>query len=157
MKKTEQSFRVDLDERDQKILQLLLQNSRLSYRQIAKKLLMSVATAMHRVKKLEDAKIIRKFAVHLDYEKLGYDLTAIIQVRVMKGKFFEVGPLIARHPSVQAVYDVTGPFDAIVIAKFKNRRDLDHFVKKIQAYELIERTETNVVLNITKEDFAGIV
>jgi Lrp/AsnC family transcriptional regulator for asnA, asnC and gidA len=53
---------------------------------------------------------------------------------------------------VQAVYDVTGDFDALVIAKFRSRRELDSFVKSLQTIEFVERTETNLILNIIKED-----
>jgi DNA-binding Lrp family transcriptional regulator len=157
MRKTEQSSKSVLDAKDIKILQTLLQDSKLSYRQIAKKLLISVATVMHRVRRLEDAGIIRKYTVHLDYDKLGYDLVAAIDVRVQKGRLFEVEKLIARHPNVQAVYDVTGSFDALVLTKFKNRRDLDSFVKKIQTYDFVERTETRLVLNTIKEEFVEIL
>ncbi|RMF04981.1 Lrp/AsnC family transcriptional regulator, partial [Candidatus Woesearchaeota archaeon] len=59
---------------------------------------------------------------------------------------------IAADPHVTAVYDNTGDFDATVIAKFKNRRGLDSFLKKIQTYDFVERTETRMILNTIKED-----
>ncbi|MFH0978209.1 MAG: Lrp/AsnC family transcriptional regulator [Candidatus Woesearchaeota archaeon] len=152
MRKSEQLTKINIDERDKKILRTLLENAKLSYRQISKKLLVSVATVMHRIDKLEEQGIIQKYTAKLDYQKLGFDLVVCVDIRVAKGKLFEVERLIAKHPSVQAVYDLTGSFDCLVIAKFKNRRELDNFVKKIQTYDFVERTETRLVLNIIKED-----
>lgn len=137
--------------KDQGILNILLDNSRLSFREIAKKAGVSVVTVINRVKELEKEKIIRSYTAELDYEKLGYDVQAVIQLRIAKGKLFEVEKRIATDPRVFAVYDTTGDFDALVIAKFKSRKILDNFLKKIQRYDFIQRTETKLVLNTIKE------
>jgi len=50
-----------------------------------------------------------------------------------------------------AVYDHTGPFDALILAKFKTRKQMDQFLKHLQTYDFVERTETMLVLNILKE------
>ncbi|MBI2145115.1 Lrp/AsnC family transcriptional regulator [Candidatus Woesearchaeota archaeon] len=140
-----------IDETDNKILNALLADSRLSYRQLATKTGVSAATTMKRVKKLEKEKIITGYTALLDYEKLGYDIDAIINMKISKGKLFEVEGKIAHHPSVAAVYDVTGDFDSTIIAKFKNRRALDTFLKKIQTYDFVEGTNTILILNTIKD------
>ena len=145
-----------LDENDKKIIEILTENSRLSYRQIAKKLALSVATVMNRVKKLENEKIIKKYSALLDYEKLGFDIDVIIDVRISKGKLLEVESVIAKNPNVFAVYDVTGDFDAVVLARFPNRRKMDNFIKKLQKLDFVERTETKRILNTIKEEETGI-
>ncbi|MBS3102781.1 Lrp/AsnC family transcriptional regulator [Candidatus Woesearchaeota archaeon] len=145
-----------LDENDKKIIEILTENSRLSYRQIAKKLALSVATVMNRVKKLENEKIIKKYSALLDYEKLGFDIDVIIDVRISKGKLLEVESVIAKNPNVFAVYDVTGDFDAVVLARFPNRRKMDNFIKKLQKLDFVERTETKLILNTIKEEETGI-
>lgn len=141
---------------DKGILNALLENSRLSYRQIAKQLKISPATVMHHLNKLEESGIIRNYTVNLDYEKLGFDLNVIIDVRVSRGKLFEVEKRIANHSSVQAVYDITGDFDAIIIAKFTSRKNMDAFLKKLQTIEFVERTETKLILNTIKEENAHV-
>jgi len=83
---------------------------------------------------------------------LGYSLPVIIDVRVSKGKLFEVKREIARHPNVLAVYDITGDFDVAVLAVFKTRRELDAFVKMLQRMEYVERTHTKIILNIIKDE-----
>ena len=137
--------------KDQKILNLLLENSRQSFREIAKKAGVSVVTVINRVKELEKDKVIKAYTAELDYEKLSYDVQAIIQLRIAKGKLFEVEKRIATEPNVFAVYDTTGDFDALVIAKFKSRKSLDTFLKKIQRYDFVQRTETKLILNTIKE------
>jgi len=143
---------MDFDDKDLKILNVLLEDSKLSYRQIAKKVGISVATVMNRVKRLEQEKVIKKYTLLLDYEKLGFDIPIQIDIRVAKGKLFQVEKKVASHPNVFAVYDKTGNFDASVIAKFKNRKSMDTFLKKLQTYDFVERTETQLILNTIKEE-----
>ena len=140
-----------LDELDRNIMNALIEDSRLSYRQIAKKLGVSVATVMHRVNILEKDKVIKRNTSILDYEKLGYDIEVLIDVRIAKGKLMEVERKIAVDPNVFAVYDTTGDFDAVILARFHNRRKIDAFLKKIQTYDFVERTNTKLVLNTIKE------
>ncbi|MBI3037139.1 Lrp/AsnC family transcriptional regulator [Candidatus Woesearchaeota archaeon] len=142
--------KVTPDETDRKLLEILLADSRQSYRRIASKAGVSVATVMNRINRLEKEGIIRGYTATLDYEKLGYDIDAIINMKISKGKLFEIENKIAHHPSVAAVYDVTGDFDSTIVAKFKNRRALDAFLKKIQTYEFVERTSTVLILNTIK-------
>ena len=150
------SRKMELDETDKNIINTLIENSRLSYRQIAKKIGVSVATVMNHVNKLEEQKIIEKYSAKINYEKVGYDVEVLIEVRISKGKLFEVEKKIANHPNVFAIYDVTGAFDAIILARFRNRRQMDNFLKKIQSYDFVERTETKLILNTIKEERIGI-
>lgn len=145
-----------MDETDVKILRKLLSDSRLSYRKIADEIGVSPPTVLTRVEKLERDNIIKFYSAVLDHEKLGYDLTAIIEVIAVKGKITDVEKHIAKLPTVCAVYDTTGLTDMIIIAKFKNRKELSNFVKKDLSMPYIERTNTHVVLLTVKEDFRFI-
>ena len=142
-----------LDEIDVKILKELLNNARLSNRQIAARVGVSVGTVISRIKRMEDEGIIKGYTTILDHEKLGYELTVVTEVTVSKGKLLETEREIAKNPNVCAVYDVTGEVDVIVIAKFKNRRELSKFTKSLLAMPFVERTNTRVVLTTIKEDF----
>ncbi|HLG23589.1 MAG TPA: Lrp/AsnC family transcriptional regulator [Candidatus Nanoarchaeia archaeon] len=147
---------MELEKTDRKIVNVLVNNSRLSLRQIAQKIDVSVATVMNHLKNLEKEKVIKGYTTKLDYEKIGYDIEAIIEVRISKGKLHEVESKIAVHPNVFAVYDVTGTFDAIIMARFPTRRLMDNFLKKIQTYEFVERTETKLILKTIKEESIGL-
>jgi DNA-binding Lrp family transcriptional regulator len=145
-----------MDETDVKILKNLLSDARMSYRKVAEEIGVSPPTVLARVEKLESDGIIRSYSTLLDHEKLGYDLTAIIEITATKGKIVDLERQIAKFPNVCAVYDITGLTDMIVVAKFKNRKELSNFVKKDISLPYVERTNTHVVLITVKEDFRFI-
>ena len=148
---------MDIDELDKKILNALIDDSRQSYRHIAKKLKVSVVTVMNRVKALERGKMIKKYTTLVNYEQLGYGFLVIINARISKGKEFDVEKKLSLEENIFAVYDVTGEFDIEIIAKFKNRQSLDGFVKRLQTLEFVERTNTILILNSLKEEPIKVV
>jgi len=143
---------MDYDEKDEKILKHLLVDARQSARQLAHKLNVSTVTMISRIKKLEEKKIIEGYAVRLNHEILGYDITAIIEVKTTQGKMLEIEDEIAKTENVCAVYDITGDADTLVIGKFKDRKSLSRFVKKVSSIQNVENTITHLVLNTVKED-----
>ena len=144
---------MELTETDKKILKNLLEDARFSSRQIAKNVGVSVGTVLSRIKKMEEAGLIKGYSVILDHEKIGYELTVVTEITVSKGRLVEMENEIAKVPGVCGVYDVTGLTDAIIIGKFKNREDLGKFTKHLLALPYIERTNTHVVLTTVKENF----
>lgn len=141
-----------LDDRDIKILNYLLTDARQSARQLAHRLGVSTVTMISRMKKLEENKIIKGYSVRLDHELLGYDITALIEIKTRKGTMLEIENEIAKQDNVIAVYDITGDADIVVIAKFKNITLLSSFVKKLLEIPNVENTVTHIVLNTIKED-----
>jgi len=128
-------------------------DARLSARQLALKLGISTVTVLSRIKKLEREKIIKGYTALIDHEKLGYNLTAIIEIIAKKDKIIDMEVEISKIENVCGVYDITGNTDTLVIAKFKSRNELSDFVKGLASIQNIENTITHVVLNTTKEDF----
>jgi Lrp/AsnC family transcriptional regulator for asnA, asnC and gidA len=114
---------------------------------------MSTVTVLSRIKKLEKAKIIRGYTAIIDHEKIGYSLTAIIEIIAKNDKVVDIEDEIAKFENVCGVYDITGSTDTIIIAKFKERKGLSKFVKEIATIPNVENTITHVVLNTAKEDF----
>ncbi len=144
---------MQLDEVDYDILKILVRDSRLSYREVAKKLDLAVGTVASRIKQLEASGVIKGYTVILDHEKLGYGITAVTEITVTGGKLLEVDKIISKIPNVCCVYDVTGEIDSIVVSKFRTREELSAFTKKILSIPHVERTNTHVVLTTIKEDF----
>ncbi len=144
---------MSLDSTDVKILRTMLVDARLSARQIAKNVGVSVGTVIAKKKKMEQTGIIKGYSATLNHEKLGYELTAVTEITVSKGKLLDMEKEISKISNVCAVYDVTGLTDAMVIAKFKTRQDLSQFAKTLLAMPFIERTNTHVVLTTIKEDY----
>ncbi|HDI52602.1 MAG TPA: Lrp/AsnC family transcriptional regulator [Candidatus Bathyarchaeota archaeon] len=142
-----------LDEVDRKLLRELLIDSKRSYRELARSIGVSTATVINRVQRLESSGVIRGYTVIIDHERLGFELTVITEITVSKGRLIEVEEEVSKLPNVCAVYDVTGLTDAMVVAKFRSRRELSKFTKGLLAMPYVERTNTHVVLTTVKEDF----
>ena len=143
---------MNIDKTDEEIIKNLTVDARLSARQLAIKLGMSTVTILSRIKKLEKEKIISGYSALIDHEKLGYDLTAIIEI-ISKKNILEIEEKLAKIENVCGVYDITGNTDTIILAKFRGRNELSRFVKDLSAMENVENTITHIVLNTIKEDF----
>lgn len=141
-----------LDDLDRAILQELNIDARRSHREIAVRLKVAPTTVSHRVARLERDGVIRGYVPLLDDELLGWDLFATVGIRISKGRLREVEERLGRDPRAYAIYDVTGDYDALLIGRFRDRRDLDRFVKHALQDPQVERTSTQVVLNRVKED-----
>jgi DNA-binding Lrp family transcriptional regulator len=152
-KNVQETYDMELNEIDNKILKALLEDARFSSRQIAKNVGVSVGTVLSRIKKMEDDGLIKGYAVILDHERLGYQLTVVTEITVAKGRLVDTEAEIAKIPNVCSVYDVTGLTDAVIVAKFKSREDLGAFTKRLLALPYVERTNTHVVLTSVKENF----
>jgi len=141
-----------IDDLDLRIIGSLREDSRQSFRDLAEKLDVAEGTVYNRVNKLKEEGILKKFMVDVDYAKLGYDLSAVIGIISKGGHLPELEKELAKEKSITAVYDVTGEYDAIVVAKFRDRSELNDLVKRMNSMEHIERTYTMVVLNVVKEE-----
>lgn len=142
-----------IDDVDFQIINLLQEDSRRSFNKIATKLGIAVGTAYNRVKGLEDKGILKGYTIMVDPVKLGYSLTAIILIQAEGQHLLEVEEKIAKLDNVICVYDITGDFDAAVVARFRDRSTLNNFIKNLLTTPYVRRSVTNVVLNVVKEDF----
>ncbi|HIH00258.1 MAG TPA: Lrp/AsnC family transcriptional regulator [Thermoplasmata archaeon] len=141
-----------MDELDEKILGILNEDARKSYREIARELNVSLTTVSNRIKRMEDDQVIERYIPLLNQEKMGYDLTAVINVKISHGKLLEVQQRISKDKHVSGVYDITGEWDSLIIAHFKDRRDLNGFIKGVLSMDNVEKTNTQIVLNIVKNE-----
>jgi Lrp/AsnC family transcriptional regulator for asnA, asnC and gidA len=140
------------DDLEIKIVRALNENSRKSFREIAKETGSSAPAVINKIKRLEELGAIKGYIPVLDPEYFGYNLMAVIAIRISHGKLIETQEKIAEDPHVFAIYDVTGEWDSIVIARFKSRGDLNKFVKSLLAQKYVDRTFTNIVLNVVKDE-----
>ena len=141
-----------VDELDIKIISLLQKNARLSYREIARELNVAVGTVYNRIKRLEEEGVIKGYAPILDYERLGFGLTALIGIKAQGRKITEIERKISEKKRAMMVYDITGEFDIFVIAKFKDRADMNSFVKWLLSLDGVEKTNTSVAMQVVKEE-----
>jgi DNA-binding Lrp family transcriptional regulator len=141
-----------LKSKDIELLRCLNKNGKASQRELAASTGTALGTVNSHIKNLEKEKIIKGYYAELNPEKVGYNLTAIINLRISKGKIMDLQDSIAKHPQVFGVYDVTGEWDSLILARFKNRQEMDLFIKTILSQKHIERSNTSLVLNTVKEE-----
>lgn len=140
------------DDLDEQILGELSKNSRRSYNQLASVLGISPNTVLKRVKDMESRGIIKNYSLVVDHKKLGYDITAIIEITVTQN-LAELEKKMAQISNIYEVYDTTGTSDCIVVGSFKNTSELGRFTKELLDNPSVYRTNTHIVLEKIKEDF----
>lgn len=148
---------MSIDEIDRKILKFLIWDARLSYREIARQSKLSTTTVIERLKKMKANGVINGYSVNLDSKKLGYELSAIIELVAPKLLLLKAMEEITGLPNVYAVYHTTGDVDAIIIAKFRGIDELQKFLVNLYSKLEIQRSETRIVLDTVKEDFRTMV
>ena len=141
-----------VDKLDIEIIKVLAKNSRLSIREIASTLKQAHSSVHQRMRKLLERGVIKRFTILVDYESLGFSITALILLQVEGAYIVEVGEILSKEPNVISVYDITGDYDLAIIAKLKDIHELDRFVKKINKNKWVKRTVTSIVLRSLKED-----
>jgi Lrp/AsnC family transcriptional regulator for asnA, asnC and gidA len=140
-----------IDETDRKIIHVLQKDGRASLRKISEEVGVALGTVSNRVNRMESSGIITGYSVRLDPEKVGWSLNVVIGLRIEKGRLIEIQEKISRDYRVCGVYDVTGDYDSMVIARAKDREDLDDLIKNVMSVDGIERSLTQLVLNTVKE------
>lgn len=141
-----------LDELDKRILDFLQEDSRLSYRQIAGVLGVSVSTVSERVRKMHEGGLIKKFTVLLDPEELGLDCSVSVLVKVKPG--FEpgkVGERIANIEKTCYVYQITGEFNLLVISRTNRKEDARALLEKVNKVKGVESLNSSWILHTIKE------
>ena len=146
-----------LNYKDSELLKHLSKNGKASQRELAEVTGLALGTVSNHLKVLEKDKIIKGYSANIDPEKVGFTLSATIHLRITKGKIMDVQASIAKHPRVYIVYDITGEWDSLVLARFKDREEMDEFIKTTLSQKNIERTSTSLVLNNVKEEMRVII
>jgi len=145
---------VKLDKVDRSLLKILQQDSRVPLQVIAKRLGIPKSTVHYRISRLEREKIIEGYYAKLNPAKLGYDYLAVVLVRAKYGPRYhqKVGLRLSKIPGVWAVYYVLGDLDFIVLIRALDRDDYIKKLERLSNMSDIERTSTQVVARILKED-----
>ena len=143
---------MQLDDTDRRLLAVLLEDARISQRGLAQRIGVAQGTITNRLRRLEDRGVIKGYTVLLEPESIGWTMTVITGLRIEKGSMINVQQNIAADPRVFAVYDVTGDYDSMVLARVQSRKDLDDLTKTVFTLRGVQRSFTQVVLNTVKED-----
>ena len=119
-----------MDEIDMKILDILQEDAKTPYYKIAEKLEIGTTTVHSRIQKMIRERIIEKFSVVIDYEKLGYDAFVVIGLSVEPDKIDEVAKKIAEYDEVQMVGVTTGSHDMVIELLGKDTKTIGKFINE---------------------------
>jgi DNA-binding Lrp family transcriptional regulator len=143
-----------IDELDKKILRMLQKDASVNYETIANKVGTSVGTVHNRIKRMKEEGIIERIVPEIDAQKIGFDICALIDVRIKGGHLEELQKKFSEYDNVCSIYDITGEYDTTFVAKFKSTEALNKFIKELAGQRYVLRTNTKLVLNVIKEGFA---
>ena len=145
--------KIKLDEIDHQILDMLIENTRVPYTDIAKKLLISAGTVHVRVKKMEDADLIKGSSLTLDYEKLGYSFIAYVGIFLEKTHMTKfVLERLADIPYVTVAHITTGKFNIFCKIRAKDTTHAKNIIFKIDDIDGVSRTETMIAMEESIND-----
>lgn len=137
-----------IDKIDKQILQFLIKNTRMPFTEIAKKMDVSAGTIHVRVKKMEDAGIIKGSSLQIDYERLGYNFIAYIGIMLTKSNHTKsVISKLEEIPNVTVANIISGRYNIFCKIRAKDTNDARDVIFKIDEIEEISRTESMISLD----------
>ena len=137
---------------DEKLLNALLGNGRESLRSLSDELDVSVTTVSNHLNDLEDDGIIEGYTPLIEYDSLGYDVTAILNLKVEGGALSDVTESLEAEKQLISVYETTGDFDVIAVGKFEDTDQMNGQIKTLLNDANIRESTTSVVLNTAAEN-----
>ena len=147
-----------IDEKDQKIIEILQEHGDYTTRQIAKKTLLPITTIHHRIKKLKRERIIKRFTIDLDHAKLDKSFVVYILISVdlqllkQKSKTqHDIAKEIKKFAFIERVDIVSGGTDLVAIVRVKDVQEFEKILLgKIQLVEGTAKTQSLIVIHEEK-------
>ena len=137
-----------MDKVDVKILEMLEKNSRMPLNQLAAGVFLSSPATAARLERLEKEGIISGYGIRINHQKLGFPITAYINIAMHPSKKPIFYPFIEAHPNVIECCCVTGHYSMIIKVAFQSTEMLDAFIGQLQSFG---NTETQIVFSTAKE------
>lgn len=123
-----------VDDLDKSILNVLKADARLSFAEIGRKIHLSASAVRERILKMEDTGLIKKYSIAIDYAQLGYDLEAIILVKVFHGKLQAFLKLVPTLSEIKKAYRITGNQNVHLKVVLKNQLHLQQLIDQLMPY-----------------------
>lgn len=138
----------EIDNTDIKILEILRDDAKKPFTEVARRVNVSQGTVHVRMAKLEEAGIVEKTTLKLNYARLGYDITAFIGIFLEKSALYD--KVVARLKEIQEITSIhytTGNYSMFVKIHCRDTNHLKEVLHdKMQQVDGIERTETMISL-----------
>lgn len=139
---------VDLDETDHAVLEARIRDARSDVRDIATETGIVANRVEDRLGRLESAGVIEGYTARIDYDKLGYDVTALFRLSVTDDGVLD---RIRDNPQFVAVYAVTGNEDIVAVGKFEDTNSMNAAVTDLLNDDGVDTLRTNVAMNVVRE------
>jgi Lrp/AsnC family transcriptional regulator, regulator for asnA, asnC and gidA len=138
----------EFDNVDLKILSILQQDASIPYTEIGKQVFVSPGTVHVRMKKMEQADVVKGTKLQIDYTKLGYDIIAFLGIYLERGDLYDsVISRLKEIPEIITAHYTTGNYGIFVQIVCRDTKHLHQVLhNKIQKVEGIQRTETFISL-----------
>ncbi|MCA9970363.1 MAG: Lrp/AsnC family transcriptional regulator [Anaerolineales bacterium] len=149
---------IELDDIDRTILTQLQQDARITHTELARQVALSPPALQKRIRKLEEAGVIARYATILDPERVGFDMLCFVQVTLQRHEPQAVDcfkAAVQRMPEVLACHHITGEYDYLLKVVVRNRKHLERFIlETLTPVPGMDRIRTSLVLSQIKETTA---
>lgn len=136
-----------LDEYDKKIIDILIEDGRISFVELANKVGLSRVAVRDRVYNLKEKGIIERFTIAVNSEKYGKKVSAFFQVECEPAYLDKVATSLAQNPNVASIYQMTGPSTLHMHVLVEDFNRLEKFInEQLYSVEGIGRVESHVIL-----------
>ena len=136
-----------LDEIDHQILDMLIENARTPFTDIAKKLLVSAGTIHVRVKKMEEEGVIKGSTLTVDYDKMSYSFIAYIGLYIENSSYTpKIIDELIKIPEVTVAHLTTGKFAVFCKIRARGTKHAKDVIFTIDDIPGVLRTETSISL-----------
>ena len=125
-----------LDEIDVMILSQLQNDSRLSIRELSKRINLSPPSVTERVRRLEDIGIIERYTIKINKKKLGFPIDCIIKVTMKNGEYERFKTFIKDFPKSEWCYRIAGDGCFLVKLSISDLNEVEEFINEISSYAL---------------------
>jgi DNA-binding Lrp family transcriptional regulator len=145
---------VKLNELDLNILNEVIENHSMKYKEIARKLSVPETTVYDRLKKLKSNNVIQGTNPKLDLSKLNYLITSFILIEIKSGQqLIPLATQLTKHKNITHVYETSGTLnDILLIGKFKSIKEIGSLITKLHEDERVEKAISLIAYTTLKEE-----
>ena len=119
---------------NEKILNILEKNSRMTINEISKQVNLSAPAVRERINKMVDLGIIKSYTINIDYEKLGYDVEIMIEITIKNNRYVDFKKFISEQDNVDFCYRVSGDACFVFKVRLENMSSVESFIDLLQPY-----------------------
>lgn len=131
-----------LDTTDRQLIALLFENARLKTAELARRIGLSAPSTAERIRRLEDAGIIRGYTITIDAERLGLPLQIYIRVRPVPGQMQNVADILDDTPEVVSCQRITGEDCFVAQAHVTSVQHMEALIDRLTP---VSMTNTSIV------------